>query len=241
MLPKDLVQYVCSFLWEEDIVQFKMLNKHYYKCITFDCVKYLKINEKNSHLLHFKLKQVKELYVSNVSIDMLENLENVEKLICVNSSLKQLPSFLPKLRYLDCSKNQLTELPFYQNLIHLNCSKNKISVIPEYKMLRKLYCSENLLKTIPNLKHLKILVCSYNQITTLPNLASIKVLDCSDNLLTVLPNSVLQRQLDFLDCSFNDIINQDVSRVNSNLLYINNQLTDVLYFTVMAYQRQLLI
>jgi len=91
------------------------------------------------------------------------------------------------LRCLDCSNNEITQLPnnLPRSLKKLNCSQNKITQLPN-----NLPCS------------LKKLICWQNKITQLPNNLpySLEKLDCSSNKLTQLPNN--------LPCSLKNFIVQ---------------------------------
>ncbi|CAM2005908.1 serine/threonine-protein kinase [Acanthopleuribacter pedis] len=100
------------------------------------------------------------------SLGGLDQLQQLEFLICANLGLTRLPDLPPRLRYLDCSGNQLTELPqkWPRFLMYLNCSNNRISQIdwlPEY--LETLNVANNQLRGLPMLPEpLKTLHCQGN-------------------------------------------------------------------------------
>ena len=81
-------------------------------------------------------------------------------------------------------------------LIELNCSWNQLTELPDLSKcvsLKELYCSGNQLTELPDLRpcvSLITLSCNYNQLTELPDLSkcvSLEYLSCSDNQLTEEP------------------------------------------------------
>ena len=82
-------------------------------------------------------------------------------------------------------------------LIKLNCSDNQLTELPDLRQcvsLKDLDCSDNELTELPDLSQcvsLTYLSCFWNQLTELPDLSkcvSLKELYCSDNQLTELPD-----------------------------------------------------
>jgi Leucine-rich repeat (LRR) protein len=72
----------------------------------------------------------------------------------------------------------------YDNIIHLNCSYNQLTELPTLPdSLLELHCSNNQLNELPTLSHsLQILSCYGNQLTELPTLPdSLRILYCSNN------------------------------------------------------------
>jgi Leucine-rich repeat (LRR) protein len=100
---------------------------------------------------------------------------------------------------LQCSGNQLTELPDLRTCVSLKklyCSYNQLTTLPDLRQcvsLEYLYCYGNLLTELPDLSKcvsLQYLNCGNNQLTELPDLrpcVSLKDLDCSHNQLTEEP------------------------------------------------------
>jgi len=131
-----------------------------------------------------------------IEIQQLSDYDNIVYINCSNNNLTELPSNLPEsLDELHCSYNKLTELPskLPESLQELDCSNNNLTSLPPNlpESLYKLYCRNNNLTSLPsNLpESLQILECSSNKITSLPpNLPeSLKILWCSNNKLTSLP------------------------------------------------------
>ena len=92
-----------------------------------------------------------------------------------------------KLRELQCTDNQLTQLPTLPpTLTMLLCCYNQLTQLPTLPFtLTYLYCSNNQLTQMPNLPStLKVLGCNNNQLIQLPTLPStLTYLDCQNNLL----------------------------------------------------------
>ena len=125
-------------------------------------------------------------------------------------NLTYIPSLsrFKNLKELDCSINQLTELPSLpENLRKLYCYNNKLSRLPKLNhLLEKIDCSDNSLGCLPSLnENLKELDCNDNCIIYLPPLnKNLELLDCSNNLLECLPT--IPESLRQLYCSDNEII-----------------------------------
>jgi hypothetical protein len=125
-------------------------------------------------------KKLEKLMCENIYINQLPDLpDSLEELILKNTKLKELNNLPKNLKYLDCSKNQLTNLdnlPF--KIKYLNCSYNNI-------------------KYLDNLNNnLEYLDCSHNNLTNLDNLPnSIKYLFTTGNNIKnmlYLPNSLIK-------------------------------------------------
>jgi hypothetical protein len=93
-----------------------------------------------------------------------------------------IPPFTKRLTYLNCSHNQLTELPTISGALRsLDCCCNKLKALPA---------------GIENLTALKGLQCGYNQLTVVPEeigaLSSLRTLNFFRNPLTTLPMALLR-------------------------------------------------
>ena len=118
----------------------------------------------------------------------------------------------PKLKQLDCSDNDLTELDLSRcvSLWQLNCSGNKLTEIDlsTNQDLGVLNCSNNLISIldVSKQKNLNSLYCSDNEITNLSLSANLELvsLDCSNNLISQLDWSKNDK-LEFLSCSGNPL------------------------------------
>ncbi len=76
----------------------------------------------------------------------------------------------------------------FKNLKVLNCSGNQLTEIPHIEGLEQLYCYGNDLTQIPHIEGLKKLCCYNNQLTQIPHIEGLRELDCSDNQLTKIPH-----------------------------------------------------
>jgi len=158
---------------------------------------------------------------------------NIVKLWCDFNLLTELPNYLHELkllRLLDCTKNELTQIPKlpeslkilhlgYNHLVALprlpenieiiTCNNNELTELPlqlqELVSLETLIVDNNPLTSLPVLpKNLKRLNCENNNLTVLPALPeSLSSLNCSNNNLTDLPS--LPQRLRVLNCSDNNL------------------------------------
>ena len=122
----------------------------------------------------------------------IEGFTNLMTLDCSNNQLKQLPYFPnPYLKQIRCVNNRLTSLPFFpESLLSLDCSGNKIRFITGFpKALVELTLNGNPLRRLPALPiHLQKLSCIGDSLIALPTLPDdITYLDCSNNMLLKLP------------------------------------------------------
>jgi Leucine-rich repeat (LRR) protein len=153
-----------------------------------------------------------EINVSSKGLTYLPDLsrfKQLTKLDCSENELSELPPLNDNLTILDCSSNQLTELPHLNdNLTILHCSENQLTELPHLNdKLERLYCSSNQLTELPHLNDkLERLYCFQNKLTELPPLNNkLERLYCFHNQLTWLPP--LNNKLQILDCSDNNIKN----------------------------------
>jgi len=72
---------------------------------------------------------ITSLNISKNSLPFLPDIFTLRKLNCSNCHLKDLPSFMPVLEYLDCSNNRISSIPNYPNLKTLVCNVNPITCI----------------------------------------------------------------------------------------------------------------
>jgi Leucine-rich repeat (LRR) protein len=135
----------------------------------------------------------------------LSRFYKLRELQCTDNQLTQLPTLPPTLKYLTCCHNELTQLPTLPpTLIMLYCSNNELTQLPTLPpTLTMLLCCYNQLTQLPTLPPtLTYLYCSNNQLTQLPNLPStLTKLLCCNNQLTQLP--ILPPTLIHLDCQNN--------------------------------------
>jgi Leucine-rich repeat (LRR) protein len=130
---------------------------------------------------------ITKIDVSSRGLTYLPDLSRFKELIHLNCSyneITELPHLNNKLQYLYCSENQLTGLPpLNDNLIYLDCSENQLTGLPPLNdNLTQLYCYYNELTSLPPLNNNLIqLYCFRNQLTWLPPLNKLQLLNCSDN------------------------------------------------------------
>jgi Leucine-rich repeat (LRR) protein len=117
-----------------------------------------------------------------------------------------------RLKYLDCSYNQLPNLDISGNVLlaQLNCAGN---VLPELSLLSNLdlgvlNCSDNRLSQldVSKQKNLVALYCAENSIPALAlkNNSNLATLDCSNNLINNL-DLTQNAKMSFLSCSGNPL------------------------------------
>ena len=117
-----------------------------------------------------------------------------------------------KIKEINCSSNQLTNLEGIENLTNLT----------------HLYCSNNQLtdlEGIENLRKLKHLNCHYNQLTALPDLSAntaLQYLNCKNNQLTILPDLSANISLQSFSCSNNQLINLNITNGSNTLILTMN-------------------
>lgn len=117
--------------------------------------------------------------------------QEIQRIEAIQLNLHCLPSLLDftQLKYLDCSRNQLQELPLLPNsLKNLICSQNQITNLPS-----------------PLPPNLEILDCSMNQITELPVLDSVLELNCSRNMISKLQDRIKYSKMTRLICNKNKL------------------------------------
>ena len=152
--------------------------------------------------------------------------------IFINDSLLDINA-CSNITSIDCSSSNISSIvgiQYFENLTHLNCSYNQLTQLPELPtnltFLNTSHCIN--LVTIESLPHsLEFIDCSYNQINSLPDLPSnLKQLYCAVNTLNTLPN--LPYNLTHIDCSFNNLTS--LPYLPENLAHINcsyNELTSL--------------
>ncbi|AQN68343.1 hypothetical protein [Saudi moumouvirus] len=125
-----------------------------------------------------------------INIDSYPEFKYLEKLFINNNKLKKLPDskYLPHLKELVCSNNELSQIPLYPKLIYLDISHNKILDCSHYNNSNIKYfdCSFNsgfkLNFNIPSCKQLYINDTGIENIN-LNYCPYLEILDCSNNLL----------------------------------------------------------
>lgn len=186
------------------------------------------------------LINLKVLDCGNNELSYLNNLpKNIVELVCSGNKLSTLDtSYLPYLKILDCSSNNITSL-IYGNLLTslecdnnklttlpslksfltmkmLTCSKNNLSYVPEYPNLKMLDCSDNKIEKINNLSSLEELYCDKNNISSITNLPQIKIISCIENEDIALPYF---NNLSEITCDYTLDVNGATRRVSISSKY----------------------
>jgi hypothetical protein len=163
------------------------------------------LNDKNE--LEEPAQKVAYLDVNFKGICDLTGIEGFSSLMgldCSNNNLSQLP-FLPNpyLKQIRCANNFLTALPLLpESLLSLDCSGNKISYITSLpNALLELTINSNPIRQLPQLPtYLQKLSCVGDSLTELPVLPDdISVLNCAHNQLRKLPKLPAQLSKMILD------------------------------------------
>jgi Leucine-rich repeat (LRR) protein len=156
------------------------------------------------------LLNVHTVIVSNSILDLtgIQYFKNLRYLDCSRNDLTQLPPLPVTLTYFDCSYNQLTSIPpLPPSLDTFICFVNALTTLPVLpNTITNLQCGDNDLTSLPASlpPSLNILYCDGNYIKTLPNLPStLTQLTCSANELTIIPT--LPEGLANLTCEYNKI------------------------------------
>jgi len=169
------------------------------------------------------LLNVHTVIVSNSILDLtgIQYFKNLRYLDCSRNDLTQLPSLPSTLTYFDCSYNQLTLIPpLPPSLDTFICFVNSLTTLPVLpNTITNLQCGDNQLTALPATlpPSLNILYCDGNHIKTLPNLPStLTQLTCSANELTTIPT--LPEGLLNLTCEYNKI--SCLPELPSNIIYL---------------------
>lgn len=133
-------------------------------------------------LIDFKKLEILEIGNNNITeIGKLPS--SLLELSCRYNKIRFLPSSneCPKLMRLDCTNNEIDDLPKYNNLVNLVCNNNKLSIIPNIPILERLSCSGNNIYHIEVCSKLKYLDCSHNKLTKLYEYSNLIDLICNGN------------------------------------------------------------
>jgi len=129
------------------------------------------------------------------------------KSLCVMSQdLYWFEADLTNVELLNCSDNNLIELPDLPNIEELVCDHNRLESLPILSLkLKHLDCARNRLTELPQLLpflELVYLDCSNNNLSHLPTLPDcLTRLSCTNNILLDLPD--LPKSLEYLNSTGN--------------------------------------
>lgn len=135
------------------------------------------------------------------NIDTLPILPNLVKLICISSSIREIPRELVKLEILDCRCcTELVSIPeTLVNLKVLNCFYTNIEEIPkELIHLQKLnisFCRE--IETLSSeLTNLQVLHCDYSNLRFIPKeLIKLTSIKFSGTMITLIPKELTRLRI----------------------------------------------
>ena len=174
------------------------------------------------------------------------NLNSLQTLSCSNNNLTSINFSGTNLTIFDCSSNQLSSLNVSNlaNLAVLECNNNILTSLNfgSIDKVGRLVCKNNLLTTLDtncfnnNSYAGPSFDCSYNQLTSLIIGQGALGVNCAHNLLTTLdfsnrdPTTNGSNDLTYfyLDCSFNQLSNLNITNSNfGNFNCRNNLLTSI--------------
>lgn len=169
-----------------DLVVFPYIPKEYK-----EKVKYLFIAENDLDTLP-DLTDFKQLEILDISSNNIYDIGKlpltVQEFCCRFNKLYYLPSptECPNLERVDCTGNEIIEIPQYIKLKSLICSQNRLPIIPNLGNLEKLICNNNIINHIEKCLKLKYLDCSFNKLIKLNNYNNLVDLICSNNNISEL-------------------------------------------------------
>lgn len=138
------------------------------------------------------------------NLNILTLLPNLKHLNCSNNNVSNLPENMPKLQELICSNNNITYIPssYSEKLTKLICDFNRITEIEEMPKLKILNCNNNEIIKLPNyIRHLQTLSCDNNNLIELPELPELTHLSCNYNKIIKLPEQVSKNIFDVRCCN----------------------------------------
>lgn len=172
-------------------------------------------------------------------IDLIRN-NHIEKFFIkydvTFNSLWNDDELLSHITYLNCSFEELTELPYLSNCQELHCNHNKLTYLPKLPNCIKLFCNYNLLTSLSDLPKCEFLVCQNNKLTSLSQINNCKVLICYNNSLTSLP---ILNKCEELICFNNFLPFNDLNKFKKLWRFSNFYLS--LKFFKLLYKKMLLL
>jgi Leucine-rich repeat (LRR) protein len=164
-----------------------------------------------------KMENYDYLDLSRLSLDD-ELLENLFK-------LERITNILKKIKYLDLSNNQLSRYPNirkYRNITVLSINNNKIGGIISDNNLTELTCDDNNITEIKS-STMTILMANNNKITKI-DVPKVEVLHINNNKIKEIGE---YKQLEYLECMNNEIININNLEKLHEIYIANNKLENI--------------
>lgn len=169
-------------------------------------VKYLFINNNNFSTISLSSLEFPILESIDMSYNKIQKIIELPmsliEISCSNNNLKEILSTnLNKLEHLDCSINNISNIPYYEKLKSLICNKNNISKIElkDYQNLVYLKCCDNPITSLPYDKLINLcdLICNNTKISTIGSLSSIKYIEVLDTYIDYIDYSKTLEDLYF--------------------------------------------
>ncbi len=127
---------------------------------------------------------LKTLDCSANRIDEIQVLpKSLTELCCRNNKLVDLHAteMCIKLKIIDCSHNEIIELPAINTLEIIECENNQIRILPSIHQLRKLNCKDNKIHSLGVYPKLEELECTNNRLTQITGYPRLLSLFCENN------------------------------------------------------------
>jgi len=168
--------------------------KNSFRFYNLNNVKYFNCANTSLNELPRFSNKLERLNISNTYIYHIpSNLINLIEIYCDGSFVTYISDKFSKLETLITNNTNLKKINIYYNLKYLECSSNNISQLPILLSLIYLICKNTLIQNISNLYNLQLLIyldCSNTNIYRLPNYSdSLLYLNISNTLIESIPNT----------------------------------------------------
>lgn len=162
----------------------------------------------------------------------IDDYEYIWFLSCKNSNYDNIDfiKFLPNLKDLDASYNNIMVMPFHESLENVNIRNNKLDRLPTLPYVINLDASYNMIKMINHFPRIKKLNISNNLLCSLTIEPNMIELDCSYNIITniICDSADIYYKLEKLNIKYNKLNNINFIYLLNNLIsydYSNNIIT----------------
>jgi Leucine-rich repeat (LRR) protein len=155
----------------------------------FICLEVLEISSNNIHEVGSLPASLKEFCCRFNKMNVLPSVQECPNLVlidCTNNEINEIPKY-PKLRNLICSQNRITMIPNLENLQDLTCDCNNISYIDKCPKLKYLNCSSNKLLKLNNYDSIEELICNNNNLSDLPLYSNVRYIEIFNTNIIAVP------------------------------------------------------